>query len=114
MGLPWRLALSAIPWARILANAPVIARSADALLRGTGAARAGDRDAEHVRLAARVDALERTERETAELLNQASAQLAAITTAAEVLQARVQWLLAGVCAALVAAVAALVAAFAMR
>ena len=35
MGIPWLLALKAIPWGTILANAPSILRSADVLVSKT-------------------------------------------------------------------------------
>ena len=35
MGIPWLFALKAIPWGTILANAPSILRSADALASKT-------------------------------------------------------------------------------
>ena len=93
MANPWLLALRAIPWATILANAPVILRSADSLLSKTkdrpdGASR-GDLQA----LADRIAALEQRDSETAELLTRVSAQMAALTTAGEVLEARARWLL---------------------
>jgi response regulator RpfG family c-di-GMP phosphodiesterase len=93
MGIPW-LALKAIPWDTILANAPAILRSADALLSETkvrppGAASRNDVQA----LADRVAVLEQRDRETAELLTRVSTQVAALTTAVEVLEARARWLL---------------------
>jgi hypothetical protein len=93
MGIPWLLALKAIPWATILANAPSILRSADALVSKTivrpDAASRNDVQA----LATRVAALEQRDGETAELLTRITAQLAALTTAGEVLEARARWLL---------------------
>src|SRR6185436_19059614 len=93
MGIPW-LALKAIPWDTILANAPAILRSADALLsdtkvRAPAAASRNDIQA----LADRVAVLEQRDRETAELLTRVSTQVAALTTAVEVLEARARWLL---------------------
>ena len=93
MGIPW-LALKAIPWDTILANAPAILRSADALLSDTkvrppAAASRNDIQA----LADRVAVLEQRDRETAELLTRVSTQVAALTTAVEVLEARARWLL---------------------
>ena len=93
MGIPW-LALKAIPWDTILANAPAILRSADALLSDTkvrppAAASRNDIQA----LADRVAVLEQRDRETAELLTRVSTQVAALTTAGEVLEARARWLL---------------------
>src|SRR5436190_313986 len=93
MGIPWLLALRAIPWDTILANAPALLRSADALRSGTKvrppAASRNDIQA----LADRVVVLEQRDRETAELLARMSTQVAALTTAGEVLEARVRWLL---------------------
>jgi hypothetical protein len=93
MGIPWLLALKAIPWDTILANAPTILRSADALLSETktrtGAAPASS---DIQALADRVAMLEQRDRETAELLTRVTAQVAALTTAGEVLEARVRWL----------------------
>ena len=114
MGIPWRLALRAIPWDTILANAPAILRSTEALLsetkaRAPAAATRNDMQA----LADRVAALERRDRETAELLARISTQVAALTTASEVLEARARWLLAiTIAASLMALLACGVALFA--
>src|SRR5688572_23809348 len=107
MGIPWFLALKAIPWDTILANAPAILRSADALLSETkvrppAAAPRNDIQA----LADRVAALEQRDRETAELLTRVSTQVAALTTAGEVLEARARWLLVVAIAASVMSVLA--------
>jgi hypothetical protein len=107
MGISWLLALKAIPWDTILANAPSILRSADTLLSETkvrppAAAFRNDIQA----LADRVAMLEQRDRETAELLTRVSAQVAALTTASEVLQARARWLLLVAIAASVMAVLA--------
>jgi len=94
MGNPWYLALKAIPWDTILANAPAILRSTEALLSETKArppAAASRNDMQA--LADRVAVLEQRDRETAELLTRISTQIAALTTAGEVLEARVRWLL---------------------
>ena len=94
MGIPWLTALKAIPWDTILANAPSILRSTDALLSETkvrSPAAASRNDLQT--LADRVTALEQRDRETAELLTKISTQVAALTTAGEVLEARVRWLL---------------------
>jgi hypothetical protein len=108
MALPWRLALKAIPWATILANAPVIARSAGILLSETKADRgpAEPRRGELQNVAARVSALEERDREVALLLAQMTSQIAALTTATEVLEARVRWLLVGMIATSAVALAA--------
>ena len=94
MGIPWILALKAIPWDTILANAPAILRSADALrsetkVRPPAAASRNDIQA----LVARVAVLEQRDRDTAELLTRISTQVSALTTAVEVLEARARWLL---------------------
>ena len=107
MGIPWRLALKAIPWDTILANAPAILRSADTLLSETkvrppAAASRNDIQA----LADRVAVLEQRDRETAELLARVVTQVAALTTAVEVLQARARWLLVAAIAASVISVLA--------
>jgi hypothetical protein len=107
MGIPWLLALKAIPWDTILANAPAILRSADALLSETkvrppAAASRNDTQA----LADRVAVLEQRDRETAELLTRVSTQVAALTTAGEVLEARARWLLVVAIAASVMSVLA--------
>ena len=108
MGIPWLTALKAIPWDAILANAPSILRSTDALLsetkvRSPAAASRNDLQA----LADRVTALEQRDRQTAELLTKISTQVAALTTAGEVLEARVRWLLVLAIAAAVMSVLAL-------
>ena len=108
MALPWLAALRVIPWGAILANAPAIARSAEALLSRTAAQRS-DADSHHEAhrlLADRVEALEQRDRETAELLTRVTDQLAALTTATEVLEARVRWLLTIAAAALILALGA--------
>ncbi len=107
MGIPWLLALKAIPWDTILANAPAILRSADAVLSETkvrppAAASRNDVQA----LADRVAVLEQRDRETAELLTRVSTQVAALTTAGEVLEARARWLLVVAIAASVMSVLA--------
>jgi len=93
MAIPWLLALKAIPWATILENVPVILRSADSLVGRTrarpDAAPLNDVEA----LADRIALLEQRDRETAELLTRVTAQVAALTTAGEVLEARARWLL---------------------
>ena len=106
MGIPWLLALKAIPWGTILANAPNILRSANALASKTrvrpDAAPRNDVQA----LAERIAALEQRDSETAELLTRVTTQLATLTTAGEVLEARVRWLLVVAIAASVVAVLA--------
>ena len=107
MGIPWLLALKAIPWDTIMANAPAILRSADALrsetkVRPPAAASRNDIQA----LADRVAVLEQRDRETAELITRVSTQIAALTTAGEVLEARARWLLVVAIAASVMSVLA--------
>jgi hypothetical protein len=114
MGIPWLLSLKAIPWDTILANAPAILRSADALrsetkVRPPAATSRNDIQA----LADRVAALEQRDRETAELLTRVSTQVAALTTAGEVLEARDRWLLVlAIAASLMSVLACGVALFA--
>ena len=107
MPVPWLLALKVIPWGTILANAPAILRSADALAGRTRArpdpAPGNDVEA----LADRIALLEQRDRETAELLTRVTAQVAALTTAGEVLEARVRWLLVAAIGASVIAVVAI-------
>ena len=93
MAIPWLVAMKAIPWSTILATAPAILRSADALVGRTRARPdpAAGNDAEG--LADRIALLEQRDRETAELLTRVTAQVAALTMAGEVLEARARWLL---------------------
>lgn len=108
MAIPWLLALRAIPWDTILANAPAILRSTEALLSQTQArppAAASRNDMQA--LADRVALLERRDRETAELLTRISTQVAALTTASEVLEARSRWVLVLAVAALLMSMVAL-------
>ena len=94
MGIPWFLALKAIPWDTILANAPAILRSADALLSETKVRRPAAVSRNDIQaLVDRVAVLEQRDRETAELLTRISTQVSALTTAVEVLEARARWLL---------------------
>jgi len=93
MAIPWLLALKAIPWGTILDNVPVILRSADSLV-GRARARSDAAPGNDVEaLADRIAMLEQRDRETAELLTRVTAQVAALTTAGEVLEARARWLL---------------------
>jgi hypothetical protein len=106
MAIPWLLALKVIPWDTILANAPALLRSADALRSQTkvrpGAAPPSDVQA----LADRIAVLEQRDRDTAEVLARVTAQVAALTTASEVLEARARWLRVVAIAACVTAVLA--------
>ena len=101
MGIPWLFALKAIPWDTILANAPSLLRSADELvsktMRRPDAASRSDVQA----LADRIALLEQRDAETAELLTRVTGQVAALTTAVEVLEARTRWLLVGTVSAAV-------------
>jgi len=103
MALPWLAALRVIPWRAILENAPAIARSADALLSRTAAqrSRADSPSEAHQLLTERVAALEQRDRETAELLTRVTDQLANVTAATQVLEARTRWLLIIAVAALI-------------
>ena len=103
MGIPWLFALKAIPWDTILANAPAILRSADTLVSKTTARPAAASRIDVQALADRLAVLEQRDSETAELLTRVTAQVAALTTAGEVLEARVRWLLVTAIAALVMA-----------
>jgi hypothetical protein len=108
MALPWLLALKAIPWSTILANAPTIARSAEELLAGTRQRRAAASQDELRVLEERIAALEEGERQTAELLAQMTAQIQALTTATRVLEGRLRWLLASTALSAAIALTALV------
>ena len=114
MSIPWRLALRAIPWNTILANAPAIVRSANALLSETKARSGAAASRTDVQaLADRIAALEQRDRETAELLTRVTAQVAALTTASEVLEARARWLsVVAVAAAVMSVLACGIALFA--
>jgi hypothetical protein len=107
MGIPWLQALRSIPWDTILANAPAILRSADALRSETKVRPPAPVSLNDIQaLADRLAALEQRDHETAELLTRVSTQVAALTTAGEVLEARVRWLLVAAIAALVMAILA--------
>src|SRR5687767_6299616 len=116
MAIPWLLALKAIPWDTILANAPTILRSADSLLSNTRTpAKPGTaaRDA-LAALGDRIAVLEQRDRETADLLKKTTDQIAALTTATEVIEARLRWLTVLGIAASIVALAALAVAFLVR
>jgi len=106
MAIPWLMALRAVPWGTILANAPSIVRSADALVSRTRIRPDAPSRDDVQALVDRIAALERNHRDTAELLTQMTAQISALTTAGEVLEARAQWLLV---ATIVASVVSVVA-----
>ena len=106
MAIPWLLALRAIPWATILANAPSIVRSAETLVSNTRVRRDTASRPDVQALADRIEVLEQRHRDTAELLTRVTAQVAALTTVSEVLEARARWLLvAAVTASVVSVVA---------
>ena len=114
MGIPWLLALRAIPWGTILASAPVILRSTEALLSETKVRPPAPAFRNDIQaLADRVAVLEERDRETAELLTRISTQIAALTAAGEVLEARARWLLVvAIAASLMSVLAVAVALFA--
>jgi hypothetical protein len=110
MALLWRLALKAIPWAAILANAPALAESARRLVSDTRARRGSSTSADMTVLAERIAALEQRDCETAELIAQLTAQNAALTTVIEALDARVRaWTVIATLAAFVAVASLVVA-----
>lgn len=113
MGIPWLLALRAIPWDTILANAPTILRSADALLSNTRTSPAPGTSARDAiaALSDRIAVLEQRDRETADLLKKTTDHIAALTTVTEVLEARLRWILMLGIGASVVALAALAATF---
>jgi hypothetical protein len=108
MAIPWLVALRAIPWGTILANAPSILRSADALRTRTQVRPDNVSATDLQALGERIAALEQRDRESAEVLAQLTAQVAALTAAGEVLEARARWLLAVAIAALAVSILAVV------
>jgi hypothetical protein len=106
MGIPWVLALKAIPWDTILANVPSILRSADALVSKTMIRPDAASRNEVQALVDRIAVVEQRDSETAELITRVTAQVAALTTAGEVLEARIRWLLVVTIAASVISVLA--------
>lgn len=114
MAIPWMLALRAVPWTTLLANAPGLLRSANVLLaRATGETGVPGRPGSTApspgtvrALIDRIAALEQRDRETAELLAHLTALVTALTTASEVLEARTRWLLVLAVVAVLAAVTA--------
>ena len=112
MAIPWLLALKVIPWDTILANAPSILRSADALVSKTRARPETASQNDVQALADRIAVLEQRDNETAELLTRLTAQVAALTTAGEVLEARVRWLVVATAASALLALASAIALFA--
>ena len=75
MGIPWLLALKAIPWGTILTNAPAILRSADALALRTRRRPDPAAIKDVQALADRIAMLEQRDNETAELLTRVTAQV---------------------------------------
>ena len=107
MPVPWLLALKAIPWGTIVANAPSILRSADALVsKNRARPDTGSRN-DIQAIADRIAVLEQHDTESAELLTRLTAQVAALTTASAVLEARVRWLLVAAIGASVISVGAI-------
>jgi hypothetical protein len=111
MPIPWLVALRAIPWVTILANAPSIVRSANALRSKAQAPPEAAASNTLPALGDRIAALEQRDRESAEVITQLTAQVAALTTAGEVLEARARWLLIIAIGALTIALVAVVAVF---
>jgi hypothetical protein len=95
----WHLALKAIPWATILANA--------ARLSEPSARPGSHRRESEGQLTARIAMLEQRDRETAERLTQLTTQVSALTGAVAVLAARSRWLLVASVAASIVALTAL-------
>ena len=106
MGIPWLWALRAIPWGTILTTAVAMRRSADSLVPAATVRTDGASRNDLRALADRIAALERRDRETALLLTRVTAQLEALTTAGEVLEVRVRWLLVGTIAAVALSIVA--------
>jgi hypothetical protein len=115
MAIPWLLALKAIPWTTLIANAPAILRSADALRSKAGARPETSSPTDDVQeIAERLALLEQRDRETAELLARLTGQVSALTAAGEVLEARVRWLFVAALAACTLSVAAIAVALFSR
>jgi t-SNARE complex subunit (syntaxin) len=114
MAIPWFAVLRALPWATILANGPALARAAEGLRsRSRGAAAAGAAT-EMQALAVRLQALEANQAELSEVLRQMADQTQRLTTAVDLLAARVRWLTLAAVGAAVLAAAALVVAIVLR
>lgn len=106
MAIPWLVALRAVPWGTIIANAPAILRSADTLRARTPAAPAPASANDLKAFAERLSAIEQRDRDSVEVITQLTGQVAALTTAVEVLEARARWLLVISCVAVSLAVVA--------
>ena len=113
MAIPWLL-LKAIPWDTILANAPSILRSANALVSKTKARTDAAPRNDIQALADRIAVLEQRDSEMAELLTSVTAQVAALTTAGKMLEARARWLFVVAVGASVVSVVAIVVALLAR
>ena len=109
MPFPWSLALKAIPWSALLAQAPAMADTLRARQKADTARQAAASAAMEGALA-RLEALEAQTRAHSDLVTQLAQQTAALTTATEVLAARLRWLLGlAIGAAALAAVALVLA-----
>ena len=93
MAIPWLVALKAIPWGTLVANAPSILRSAEALRSRVQARPDSGAPSDVQALSDRVSALEQRDRESIDVIAQLTSQVAALTAATEVLEARARWLL---------------------
>jgi hypothetical protein len=103
------LALKAIPWRVLIAGAPAIAKAANVLLAANRPPDTPSASADDLRLLAhRVSALEAQDRANAKLLKQIADQVDALTTATEVLAARLRWLTIAASVAVVVSLVALV------
>jgi len=114
MAIPWLLALKVVPWATILANAPGILRSAEALARMTRERPDPAAGTDVQALANRVALLEQRDSDTAELLTRVTAQVAELAAAGQVLEARARLLLVVVVASSIVSVAACLVALLVR
>ena len=103
-----------LPWAAILANGPAIVRAADGLLSRSEPRAAAAAAAEARALADRLQALEATQVELAELFRRMADQTERLTTAVDLLAARVRWLTITAVAAAVLAVISLILAVTLR
>lgn len=111
----WTVALRAIPWGVILANAPAMVRTAEVLLSGARSRQTPlGTSNELLSLTNRVTELERHDQANAELLKQMASQIEKLTTATEVLAARLRWLLALALLSTAIALVALALVFAAR
>jgi hypothetical protein len=106
MPIPWLAALKMIPWGSLISRAPAIARATDTLLSGAKARKHDLASAGDVRqLAERVALLEQHDQADAEILKQIGEQIEALTTATEVLAARMRWMAVAAIAAVILAIA---------